>query len=277
MTEFRALAAAILTLAVSAPLQGEETSATPWVEVHAAHVRLIAGGTREAHYLAGVEIKMQEGWKTYWRMPGDSGVPPSFDWSGSANLGSVSVLYPAPTRMPEGGGESIGYKGAVVLPITVTPEDPAAPVSLKLAFEFGLCREICIPATAKFSVDLAPDRTGATLPAILAALDRVPRPQQSRRANDPELKRAGVAGSGSATLEIDAVFKGSADKADVFVEAPAGLYVPMPQKRVPASGGNVIRFESPLSPTLVEDLKGKTLTLTLVDEAGASEARWTFP
>ena len=82
-------------------------------------------------------------------MPGDAGVPPTFDWAGSANAATIKVLYPAPMRMPEAGGEAIGYKQAVLFPIEVTPQDPAKPVVLKLALEFGICREICIPATAK--------------------------------------------------------------------------------------------------------------------------------
>jgi len=283
MAPFRALAAAaILTISAPVPAQSQasrEAHATPWTEIHASRVRLVAGqpGTGEARYLAGLEIALADGWKTYWRMPGDSGVPPSFDWSGSSNLEKASVLYPAPARMPEAGGEAIGYKGMVMLPVAVTPKDSAAPVSLRLALEFGVCREICIPATASFSLDLAPGATAAPPRALLAALDRVPRQHQGRRKADPELKRVRVAGAGSAArLEIEGIFKGSANSADIFVEAPEGLYVPMPKKVSPGNGG-VIRFESELSPGLAQDLKGKTLTLTLVDEAGASEARWTFP
>ncbi len=284
MAPFRAVtAAAILTLAGSIPAQTQirqEPGATPWVEVHAARVRLVGGqpGIGGAAYVVGLEIALADGWKTYWRMPGDSGVPPSFDWGGSRNLQAASVLYPAPARLPEAGGEAIGYKGVVLLPISVTPQNPALPVSLKLVLEFGICRDICIPSTATLGLDLVPARTAAPPGALLAAIERVPRPHHSRRANDPELKRVRIAEAGSATLEIEGIFKGSAHKADVFVEAPEGLYVPIPKQRAAEEGAdNVIRFESELSPSLAKDLRGKTLTLTLVDDAGASEARWTFP
>jgi hypothetical protein len=94
--------------------------------------------------------------------------------------------------------------------------------------------------------------------------------------NDPELKRARVAGSDSApVLEIEGLYKNGA-KADVFVEAPDGLYVPM-ATRAPGSRSDAVRFVSELSPSLLQDLQGKTLTLTLVDEGGATETRWTVP
>src|SRR5688500_315903 len=148
MTALRtaALAAAALALAAATPARGEPArdadAASPWVELHASRARLVAsqakaaGGTR----LAGVEIAMSDGWKTYWRTPGDAGIPPQYDWSGSTNAASLKVLYPTPMRMAEAGGEVIGYKHAVLFPVEVTPRDPAKPVSLKLALEFGICR-----------------------------------------------------------------------------------------------------------------------------------------
>src|SRR5215207_10626191 len=82
-------------------------------------------------FRAGVEIKLKEGWKTYWRYPGDSGVPPALDFSRSQNVKTVTVLYPAPMRFPDGaGGNSIGYKGVVVLQLHVVPEDAGKPVPL---------------------------------------------------------------------------------------------------------------------------------------------------
>jgi len=277
-----ACVAALLSVAVAPQAQPAQQAgaATAWVELHASRARLVAGLglTPGGHYLAGLEIVMADGWKTYWRMPGDAGVPPTFDWTGSANIGATRVLYPAPMRMAEAGGETLGYKHAVLLPIEVTPQDPGKPVVMKLVLELGICREICIPATAAFDLTIAPGRTGAPLPEIVAALDRVPRAQAKRRKGDPELKRVAVAqGDGAnSRLAIEVAFGGDAKAADVFVEAPEGLYVPLPKKTGPAAGG-LIRFETELSPSLVQDLKGKTLTLTLVGEAGATEAQWTFP
>lgn len=278
-----ALSAVVLLFTVfsTAPtLRAQESiSATPWTELHASRVRLVTGRTKapNGNYLAGLEIALADGWKTYWRMPGDSGVPPSFDWSGSANIAATKVLYPAPVRMAEAGGEAIGYKRSVLLPIEITPQDPAKPIILKLALEFGVCREICIPATANFDLSIATGPKGAPAPEIAAALERVPRPQQSRRKDDPELKRMAVSRDGPLPrLTIEAVFGADATGADVFVEAPEGLYVPLP-KRLATDAAGVVRFETELGRDLAQDLKGKMLTVTLVSDAGATEAQWTFP
>ncbi len=111
---------------------------------------------------------MADGWKTYWRNPGDAGgVPPYFDWAGSENLAGAKVLFPAPSRLKDASGDSVGYKKVVVLPVEVTAKDPAKPVTFKLAMEFGVCREICVPAEAKLS--LAMPAAGVPLPAVLAA------------------------------------------------------------------------------------------------------------
>jgi DsbC/DsbD-like thiol-disulfide interchange protein len=280
---FHVLAAVALILvgAVSTQAQGrQEAAATPWVEIHASRVRLIGGQTEGdgARYLAGLEIVLSEGWKTYWRMPGDSGVPPTFDWSKSRNLASAQVLYPPPTRMQEAGGVAVGYKGAVIMPIRVTAKDPGAPVQLHLALEFGICRDICIPAMVNLALDFVPGAAGPPPQALLAALDTVPRPHHKRRARDPELKRARVVqGTSPLRIEFDGIFQGTTATTDMFVEAPNGLYVPLPVRQVSPGGGGGVRFDAELSADLAKDLQGKTLTLTLVDDAGATETRWTFP
>jgi len=254
-------------------------AASAWVELHASRARLLAsragapGGVR----LAGLEIALQDGWKTYWRMPGDAGVPPTFDWSGSTNAANVKVLYPAPTRIPEAGGEVIAYKHAVLFPIEVTPQDAAKPVALKLSLELGICREICVPVTATFDLSLPPADKAARPDAIAAAVERVPRPQARRRPSDPELRKVAVAdGEPGARLTVSAAFHG-AKSGDAFVEAPDGLYVPMLRKEPQAAGDGTIRFGVDLSADLARDLKGKTLTVTLVSETGASEAQWKVP
>jgi DsbC/DsbD-like thiol-disulfide interchange protein len=246
--------------------------------MHAARTRLVASAAKAAGggRLAGVEIVLEDGWKTYWRLPGDAGVPPQLDWAGSVNAANVKVLYPAPVRMPEAGAEVIGYKHTVLFPVEVTPKDPSQPVSLKLALELGVCREICIAATANLDLVLPPAGKNTQNDAIAAALERVPRPHADRRPLDPKLVRVSVGDGGSgARLVVDVAF-GTAKGGDVFVEAPESIYVPMLRKDAPAADGSV-RFWANLTPELVRDLKSKTLTLTLVSDTGAAEAQWTFP
>jgi DsbC/DsbD-like thiol-disulfide interchange protein len=248
--------------------------ASPWVDVHTTRVRLVAGagaGKPAKSYLAGVEIALADGWKTYWRNPGDAGVPPVFDWADSTNVASMKVLYPAPTRLHEPAAETIGYTGAVLFPVEVTPQDAKKPVELKLLLEFGICREICIPAQSMLSLEVPPKTLAGEPPtAMLAALSRVPRPQAERRPGDPELERMTASLDGpERRLQIEARFPRGGKSGDLFIEAPDGLYVPLP-KRLPDAADGTARFEVDLARA---DLKGKTLTLTLVSDDGASEVQ----
>jgi DsbC/DsbD-like thiol-disulfide interchange protein len=251
--------------------------ASPWVELHKARVRLVAGPglKRPKSYVAGVEIALDEGWKTYWRNPGDAGVPPVFDWMGSTNAASIKVLYPAPIRLKEPAAETIGYKDAVLFPVEVVLQDPNKPVELKLLLEFGICREICIPAQSTLNLTI-PTKTLAGEPPspILAAVARVPRPQAERRPDDPELKSMTATLDGpEPRLQFEVSFPRGGKGGDLFIEAPDGLYVPLP-KRLPDAADGTARFEVDLARTgIAADLKGKTLTLTLVSDAGASEAQ----
>jgi DsbC/DsbD-like thiol-disulfide interchange protein len=278
-----AFALAALAGAGDTQAQAQRVSlASPWVELHAARVRLVGGppAVKSAKaYLAGVEITLGEGWKTYWRMPGDAGVPPSFSWTGSTNVAAIKVLYPAPHRMKEAAAETIGYTKAVIFPVEVVPSDAKKPVDLKLSVEFGVCREICIPAETKASLTLPPTSLeGAPAPAIAAALEQVPRTDATRRADDPKLERVAATLEGaSPRLLIEARFPRGATGADLFIEAPDGIYLPLP-KRLPDGSDGLLRFEVDLSRGgNAGDLKAKTLTLTLVSAAGASETPWPLP
>lgn len=277
-------AAAVAALAFVGSANGQAVTqagiASPWIELGKARIRLLAGGSAAGQakvHLAGIEVVLAEGWKTYWRMPGDAGVPPSFDWRGSTNVASVKVLYPAPARMPEPAAQTIGYKTSVVFPVEVTPQDAGKPVELKLSMELGVCRDICIPAEANISLALPAKAAGAPPAAIATALERVPRQQAARRSTDPELKQVSASLSGpSPRILVEARFPGGAEGADVFIEAPDGLYVPMTRQLSQADG--IVRFEASLARMgNAAELKGKQLTLTLVSDAGASEAVWTVP
>lgn len=121
-----------------------------------AAVRLIAGNRQAGGPLrAGVEVRLADGWKTYWRYPGDSGVPPVFDFSKSENIKSVSVLWPAPHRFDYEGGASIGYTGDVMFPVHVVPADPRRPATLRLALAYAVCDKLCIPARGQAELVLA--------------------------------------------------------------------------------------------------------------------------
>ena len=112
-------------------------------------VSMLSGGQDEDIWQAGILIELEPDWKTYWRVPGDTGIPPQFDWAGSKNIGSIEVGYPVPSRFQDAGGESIGYHDQVLFPVFVKPAKSAEMVHLQLNMFFAVCKEICIPAKAK--------------------------------------------------------------------------------------------------------------------------------
>ncbi|MEM9145065.1 MAG: protein-disulfide reductase DsbD domain-containing protein [Pseudomonadota bacterium] len=129
----------------------------------------MAGGER----LAGLEMVIVPGWKTYWRSPGEAGVPPRFDWSASGNLAEVEVLWPRPEMFESFGMMTIGYGGRVVLPIRLVPEDPDAPIEVALALEVGVCADICVFENTVLEAVYAPELESHT-DAIAAAHEMVP-------------------------------------------------------------------------------------------------------
>lgn len=120
-------------------------------------------------HMAALELHLAPGWKTYWRAPGDIGIPPRFDWRGSRNLQGVAIEWPTPQRIDQGGLASIGYHGSVVLPLHVLAQKSGRDVALNGTIEIGVCQNICIPMTLKLRADL-PVAASAPDPRILAAL-----------------------------------------------------------------------------------------------------------
>ena len=99
----RSAAVCALALLVELPQAQAAEPASPWDGDARTAMRLIAGSSAAPTASAGIEIRLKPGWHTYWRYPGDAGVPPRFDFAGSRNLESATVLWPAPRRIHEQG------------------------------------------------------------------------------------------------------------------------------------------------------------------------------
>ncbi|HEX7109612.1 MAG TPA: protein-disulfide reductase DsbD domain-containing protein [Aestuariivirga sp.] len=135
-------------------------------------VSLISGGQEGGVWQAGILVELEPDWKTYWRMPGDSGIPPQFDWTGSVNSAAIEVGFPVPRRFNDAAGETIGYHDQVVFPVFVKPEKLDAAVSLRLNMFFAVCKDVCIPAKAKAEAALS---ASAANPLLDEWLKRLPR------------------------------------------------------------------------------------------------------
>ncbi len=231
------IALSLLGLVVAPAAWAGDASA--WSPGHHSRVRLVAAGPVEggARRLAGVEIRLDPGYKTYWRNPGDAGLPPAFDWSASRNVRSVEVAWPAPRRLEDQGGVSFGYHEGVVLPVTITPERAGAPVEVAVDLHYGVCKEICIPAQARLRLAL-PEREGGQAAIVREALARVP-----RRVPAGEGPLAVVsAAMGAAGIEVAA--RAPREAPTLFAEGPEGWYLGVPVE-APGGGFRVEVLERP--------------------------------
>ena len=150
-------------------------------------IRLVAGSLpagQTTPMRAGLEIRLKPGWHTYWRYPGDAGVPPRFDFAGSQNVKAVEVLWPAPQRIPEEGMVAIGYTGDVMLPLAIVPQDVSKPVLLHLKLDYAVCEKLCVPAEGKAELLLTggPSSQDAALAAAAARSTAESRPRAGHRA-----------------------------------------------------------------------------------------------
>src|ERR1700754_14394 len=126
----RRVTLALFIFAASAEVRAEDAS--PWQKDSHSQLRLLAGSRSGTVLLGGIAFQLQQGWHTYWRNPGDSGVPPRFDFSKSDNVEAVTVLWPAPHKLDDGaGGASLGYHDQIVLPLRIVAKSVDKPVSLR--------------------------------------------------------------------------------------------------------------------------------------------------
>ena len=257
-----ALGFAATLFASSFAVEARAQDASPWQKDGHSAVRLLAGSRSGAVLLGGVAFQLQPGWKTYWRTPGDSGVPPRFDFSKSDNVEAVTVLWPAPKKFDDGaGGVSLGYHDQIVLPLRIVAKNVDKPVTLRAEINYAVCEKLCVPVEA--NAELAFNGVASTEDsALFAALDTVPKPAN---VGDPNpLTIRDVKREGKSEVLVDVVTPD--DRAvNLFVEGPTpdwGLPVP---KLVEHSPPGVKRFSFQLDgvpPGVNPD--GAALKLTLV-------------
>lgn len=266
---------ALTTVAAGGAL-GVGSSASPWVDSTNSKVRLVSATVeREGKtvLMAGIQLRMNPEWKTYWKNPGDSGVPPGFDWTGSTNLKHAKVLYPAPHRFAEADGWAIGYDDEVVFPIKITPEREDEPVTLRLGFDYGLCKDLCIPNEVSLRLTLGANAGKGDAALIETFFARVPK--EGAPGILPEVKAVEAKFAGKASeLIVDAAFAQDATGTDLFIDG-GDVFVPVPRPVGPLADGKQRFAVSFASPAEAAAIKGKPLTLTLVSDQGSTATVWT--
>jgi DsbC/DsbD-like thiol-disulfide interchange protein len=267
----------VASLIGSASSAAIAADASAWDDDVQSSARLIAAPAHEVSgvrlFRAGIEIKLKPGWHTYWRYPGDSGVPPVPDFSKSENVKSASVLYPAPLRFPDGaGGHSIGYQGDVILPVSVVPKDATQPALLRLKLSYAVCQKLCIPAEANLELMLTgkPSRTESDFGAAEARIPKQVRVGDAGPLAIRAVHRETKSGKPRIVVEVAAP---SGASVTLFAEGPTQQWaLPVPEPIAAAPDG-LQRFAFELDgvpPGAKPD--GATLRLTAVTGDRAIEA-----
>jgi DsbC/DsbD-like thiol-disulfide interchange protein len=266
---------AVLVLCAASALTGGATQAadeSPWNEDIRSAIRLIAGSSKtdDATLRAGIEIKLRPGWKTYWRYPGDSGVPPHFDFSGSENLKKAGVLYPAPHLFTDETGQSLGYKDSVIFPVAVLPEQPGKPVRLRVKVDYAVCEKLCVPAEGRAELILqAGDSKNNS--ALMAAEAHVPKHVTAAQLG-LTVKRSNVGTKPSVIVDFGAP---AGKLVELFAEGPTpqwALPIPKPVKSAPA-GRAQFSFELDGMPPGADPKSPIDLTFTVVTGDRAIETK----
>jgi DsbC/DsbD-like thiol-disulfide interchange protein len=240
----RSAAAGMMVLAAGAGSAPAGDDASAWDGDARGAVRLIAGSSREegsAPMRAGIEIRLAPGWHTYWRYPGDAGVPPRFDFAGSRNVKAVTVLWPAPQRIPEHGLNVIGYTKDVILPLLVVPQDRAEPITLRLKMEYAVCDKLCVPAQGAVQLSLASGHSSRDT-ALVHAQSRVPKKRALGEGTVLAIQSVRREGSAPRSRVVIDILAPTGANVELFAEGPSSEWaLPLPSAAGAASAG-VQRF-----------------------------------
>lgn len=244
-----------------------------WHDAGHAQVRLIADAGGDGPR-AGVEIRLEKGWKTYWRYPGDAGVPPRFDWSASENLKSAQVEWPAPMMFADdSGSKSIGYHDRVVFPVSIAPADVGQPIKLDLKLDFAVCEKLCVPAKAEATLSI-PVESGDLSEALEQAIATVPvRTTLGANADKPDaLAVMNIRiEHGEKPRAIIAVKAPAGSKPQLFAEGPDDHWaLPLPENIGSEDGLTRFALSFDGAPPGAKPIPSK-LIVTLIAEGGATE------
>lgn len=233
-------------------------------------LELLEGWRRDdGTHMAGLLIRLAPGWKTYWRAPGEAGIPPRLHLRDRRGLEGVQMFWPVPQVFMSNGMRSIGYHGDVVLPIQLTLADGQGPLRLSGRIEIGVCQDICVPVSLNLR-GMLPEG-GRPDPRIAAAL--ADRPLTAAEAN-----------AGSVTCHLSPIADGlrveariplqsqGANETVVFEMPDAGIWISEAQT---TRSGNTLTAVADIIPADAGPfaMDRSSLRITVLGNRGAVDIR----
>lgn len=203
------------------PAQATESAWATQDYVQARLVSAVSGHGQQDSFEGGLELRLAEGWHAYWRMPGDSGLPPRLNWDGSGNVKSITVEWPVPTRFETLDLYGFGYTDHVLWPFTVEVKDPAKDAVLNLEADIMVCEDICVPQKVSLSMTVPANHEGSTISTALVknAFSRLAATESNEK-----LRIENVV-IGPEAIVLNAYSRRGFDNFDVFVESGDDLYI----------------------------------------------------
>ena len=276
------LAAIVVAIqAILWPAGAIADAASAWIDGPKADIRLISAATAVGDMDSiplGVEVRLDKGWKTYWRSPGDAGIPPQVAWDGSANMSGTEFFWPAPVRFHYFDLETFGYKDRVVFPVEARVASVGEAVSLRAQVDLLVCDDVCIPHSYEAALDLP---AGPAMPSDFANLIDQYRNQVPGDGSRAGLMFEGAEVSGApAKPLIRAAFRADAPflSPDLLVEGHEDAIFSNPEFEY-RDGGRLVLASVTAEDIFGEgkpvDLQSAPLTLTLIDGPRNIEASTT--
>jgi len=147
----------LVVLTIAGLTAGASAGATPWQQLAPdVSARLISSDVRGADGRTGIalQIDMPQSTKTYWKIPGETGIAPILEVSD----GTIEPLWPYPKVDTKEGFVDFAYYGPLVLPMLLSP---GSRNEVRLSITLGICSDICVPASAEFALPLKLDTPDA--------------------------------------------------------------------------------------------------------------------
>ena len=226
------------------------------------------GLDQEGKALLAWEATLKDGWKTYWRSPGEAGLPVRV-FNGDTE---IDILYPFPERFELFGLETYGYSKQVTIPFEV----PKKTGEYLLKADFMVCKDICVPFNATYEIFVDPSASGTivTDTRIKGALAEVP---HRFGADNSDLAITSVSYSGKPghqNLIVEAKAKQPLSKSDLLAELDNATQFRAPKMRMLADGKSFRYILPVVSSDKNLDLSGKRVRLTLSDGRGRAIDRF---
>jgi DsbC/DsbD-like thiol-disulfide interchange protein len=243
-------------------------SSSSWFDTEGGRIRLVTAGTPTGDGVlrAALQIDLEPGWKTYWRDPGDAGVPPQITFTPESHVQAVETGFPAPQRFDQGAAAWAGYQQPVSLALTLHLAPGEIPALIEADVFLGVCQTICIPVQAKLTVD--PRRNVDDMfdrATVNAAFDSLPEPASAGFG----VTATQIEGK---TLRIGTAADGAGDRT-LFLAGEGGYAFGEPQRAADGTSFTVPVLAEPVGATSAST----TIRYTLIAGDGAVEGAFPLP